>query len=163
MSVQYRIGQGWDIHRLVPGRLLVLGGVTIEHEMGLAGHSDADVLVHAVIDALLGALADQDIGAHFPDTDPAWRDARSIELLRGIVQRAVAADWHVVNMDSTVVAEAPRLAPYREQMRVELARALQVDPATVSIKAKTAEGLGSEGAGEAVSAQAIVLLHQGWE
>ncbi|MBD3236875.1 MAG: 2-C-methyl-D-erythritol 2,4-cyclodiphosphate synthase [Candidatus Eisenbacteria bacterium] len=158
MSSPLRIGQGWDLHRLVADRPLILGGVTIEYEKGLAGHSDADVLTHAVIDALLGAVAQDDIGTHFSDADTRWRDARSIELLEEIVRRFLGTEWRVVNVDATVVAEAPRLGPYRSQMRALLATALRVDPAVVSVKAKTAEGLGPEGAGEAISAQAIVLL-----
>jgi 2-C-methyl-D-erythritol 2,4-cyclodiphosphate synthase len=161
MSAQYRVGQGWDLHRTVADRPLVIGGVKIEHGMGLAGHSDADVLVHAIIDALLGAVADRDIGAHFPDTDPAWRDVRSIELLRRITRRVAQAGWDVVNVDSTIVAEEPQLGPHRERMRAELAQALEIDPDAVSVKAKTSEGLGPEGAGEAISAQAVVLLRRG--
>ena len=161
MSAQYRVGQGWDLHRTVADRPLVIGGVKIEHGMGLAGHSDADVLVHAIIDALLGAVADRDIGAHFPDTDPAWRNVRSIELLRRITRRVAQAGWDVVNVDSTVVAEEPKLGPHRERMRAELAQALEIDPDAVSVKAKTSEGLGPEGAGEAISAQAVVLLRRG--
>lgn len=161
MSAQYRVGQGWDLHRTVADRPLVIGGIKIEHGMGLAGHSDADVLVHAIIDALLGAVADRDIGAHFPDTDPAWRDVRSIELLRRITRRVTQAGWDVVNVDSTIVAEEPKLDPHRERMRAELAQALEIDPAAVSVKAKTSEGLGPEGVGEAISAQAIVLLRSG--
>jgi 2-C-methyl-D-erythritol 2,4-cyclodiphosphate synthase len=158
MTVDHRIGQGWDLHRLVAGRALVLGGVTIPFGKGLDGHSDADALTHAVIDALLGALADGDIGTHFPDTDPAWKGASSLDLLRRVAERARAAGWAVGNVDATVVAQAPRLAPHREAMRRNLAAALGVDIAAVSVKGKTAEGLGSEGRGESIAAQAVALL-----
>jgi 2-C-methyl-D-erythritol 2,4-cyclodiphosphate synthase len=161
MSTEYRIGQGWDLHRLVVGRPLVLGGITIDHDKGLSGHSDADVLVHAVIDALLGALADRDIGSHFPDGDPAWRDARSIDMLRTVAERIRLDGWQAVNVDSTIIAEAPRLAVHRDAMRKKIASALEIAPAAVSVKAKTAEGVGAEGAGEAVSAQVVVLLGRG--
>jgi len=157
---ELRIGQGWDLHRLVAGRRLVLGGVEIPHERGLAGHSDADVLVHAIIDALLGALGDGDIGTHFPDSDPAWKDAASVELLAAVARRIAGAGWVTVNLDTTVIAQAPRLAPYREKMRAAIAERLGIRPDSVSVKAKTAEGLGPEGAGEAISAQAVVLLRR---
>ena len=153
-----RIGQGWDNHRLVAGRPLVLGGLTIPHDRGLAGHSDADVLTHALIDALLGAMADGDIGSHFPDSDARWRDVSSMKLLSMTIERVVAAGWQVGNVDLTLVAEAPRIGPHREEMRRRLAQELQIDPARISIKAKTAEGCGPEGRGETISAQAIVLL-----
>jgi 2-C-methyl-D-erythritol 2,4-cyclodiphosphate synthase len=156
-----RIGEGWDIHALVPDRPLVLGGVTIPHEKGLEGHSDADVLTHATIDALLGATADGDIGTHFPDHDSAWRGASSLDLLRRTLARVHDAGWRVVNLDATVVAERPKLAPHRGAMCETIARALGIDAAAVSVKAKTAEGLGAEGRGEAISAQAVVLLARG--
>jgi 2-C-methyl-D-erythritol 2,4-cyclodiphosphate synthase len=158
MTPEWRIGQGWDLHRLVPGRRLVLGGVEIPFERGLDGHSDADVLTHAIIDALLGALADGDIGTHFPDRDPAWKDASSLDLLRRVAQRVRDAGWKVGNLDTTVVAQVPRIGPHREQMRERIAQALGADPAVVSLKGKTAEGLGAEGRGEAISAQAVVLI-----
>jgi 2-C-methyl-D-erythritol 2,4-cyclodiphosphate synthase len=161
MNAECRVGQGWDLHRLVAGRPLVLGGVTIPYEKGLAGHSDADALAHAIADALFGALADGDIGAHFPDRDPAWKDASSLDLLRRAVQRVREAGWAIGNVDATVVAEAPRLGPHRDAMRAALAEALGVEVARVSVKAKTAEGLGPEGRGEAISAQAVVLLARG--
>lgn len=154
----WRIGQGWDIHRLVPGRPLILGGVAIAHDRGLAGHSDADVLTHALIDALLGAAADGDIGTHFPDTDPTWQDASSLRMLVEVVRRVRAAGWEIGNVDLTVVAERPRLGPYRDPIRTQLAAALGIDIDAVSLKAKTAEGLGPEGAEAAISAQAAVLL-----
>jgi len=153
-----RIGLGWDLHRLVPGRPLVLGGVTVPFDRGLDGHSDADVLTHAVIDALLGATADGDIGTHFPDTDAQWRGAASLELLARALARVRAAGWRVVNVDATVIAERPKLSPHRDAMREALAGTLGIDAAAVSIKAKTAEGLGPEGRGDAISAQAVVLL-----
>jgi 2-C-methyl-D-erythritol 2,4-cyclodiphosphate synthase len=161
MSAECRVGQGWDLHRLVAGRPLVLGGVTIPFEKGLQGHSDADVLTHAIIDALLGAVADGDIGTHFPDTDPVWRGISSLDLLRHALGRVRGAGWRVVNVDATVVAEHPKIAPHRDAMRAAIAQALGIDPAAVSVKAKTAEGLGAEGRSEAVSAQAVVLLARG--
>ena len=158
MTEQFRVGQGWDIHKLISGRPLVLGGVEVAHEKGLAGHSDADVLTHAIIDALLGSVADGDIGTLFPDTDPAWHDARSVELLATVVARIEKTGWRVVNVDATVVAEAPRIGPHREKMQAVISSALNVEPGAVSIKAKTAEGLGPEGSSDAISAQAVVLL-----
>jgi 2-C-methyl-D-erythritol 2,4-cyclodiphosphate synthase len=160
MNDEIRVGQGWDLHRLVPGRPLVLGGVTIPYERGLAGHSDADALAHALIDALLGALAVGDIGTHFPDHDPAWKNAASLDLVRRVALHAREAGWTIGNVDATVIAEAPRLGPHREAMRAALASALGVPTDRVSIKAKTAEGLGPEGRGEAISAQAVVLLER---
>jgi len=153
-----RVGQGYDLHRLVAGRPLILGGVTIPHDTGLAGHSDADVLAHAVTDAVLGAAALGNIGQLFPDTDPAFQDADSLVLLREVVRRLHEAGWHVVNVDSTVVAERPKLNPHILDMRAALAAALGVDAAAVSVKAKTNEGVGPEGRGEAMSAQAVVLV-----
>jgi 2-C-methyl-D-erythritol 2,4-cyclodiphosphate synthase len=155
-----RVGQGWDIHRLTAGRPLVLGGVAIPHARGLAGHSDADVLVHALIDALLGAASDGDIGTHFPDSDVSWRDASSLTLLERVSERLRAAGWDIGNVDATIVAEAPRIGPHREEMREKLAHAMRIEPRRVSVKAKTAEGLGPEGAGEAISAQAVALLRR---
>ncbi len=157
-SPQWRVGQGWDIHRLEPNRKLVLGGVEIPFERGLRGHSDADVLTHALIDALLGALADGDIGTHFPDHDPAWKDASSLGLLAVIVERVRERGWDIVNVDATVVAEAPKIGPHRESMRANLTEVLGIPSERVSVKAKTAERLGPEGRGEAISAQAVVLL-----
>lgn len=158
MADRWRIGQGWDIHRLEPGRKLVLGGVEVAFDRGLLGHSDADVLTHAVIDALLGAVGDADIGTRFPDSDPAWKNASSIQLLQSVVRQVRKVGWEVANIDATLVAEAPRIAPYRERMRECLAQTLGVKSTEVSIKAKTAEGFGAEGIGEAMSAQAVVLL-----
>lgn len=157
--MKMRIGQGWDLHRLVAGRRLILGGVVIPFECGLEGHSDADVLTHALIDALLGAIADGDIGTHFPDADANWKDAASTDLLAQTCRRVQARGWEVGNVDLTVITEAPKIAPFRDQIRVNLARILAIPVEDLSLKAKTAEGLGAEGAGEAISAQAIVLLH----
>jgi 2-C-methyl-D-erythritol 2,4-cyclodiphosphate synthase len=153
-----KAGIGWDSHRFEHGRKLVLGGVEIEHSHGLAGHSDADVLTHAVIDALLGAAGLGDIGRHFPDTDERWRDADSIELLRsvrGLVAEAGAAPVHV---DATVACEAPRLGPHRDAMEARLADALGLPPAAVNVKFTTAERMGFVGRGEGVAALAIATL-----
>ncbi|MCI4439913.1 2-C-methyl-D-erythritol 2,4-cyclodiphosphate synthase [Tibeticola sp.] len=153
-----RIGEGWDVHALVPGRRLVIGGVEIPHAMGLLGHSDADVLFHAVTDAVLGAAGLGDIGRHFPDDDARFQGADSAVLLAEAVRRALQAGWRVANVDSTVVAQSPRLAPHIPAMTVALARALGVESAQVNIKAKTAERLGPVGQGAAIEARAVVLL-----
>jgi len=153
-----RIGQGWDVHALVPGRGLRIGGVDIEHRAGALGHSDADVLLHAITDALLGAAALGDIGSHFPDTDPRWRGADSALLLREVARRVRTLGWGVANVDSTVIAQAPRLAPFVARMVANVAAAIGVDGGRVSVKAKTAERLGSVGRSESIAAQAIVLL-----
>jgi 2-C-methyl-D-erythritol 2,4-cyclodiphosphate synthase len=153
-----RIGQGWDQHALVPGRKLILGGVDIEHGSGLLGHSDADALVHAVIDALLGAAALGDIGRMFPDTDAQYRDADSLALLTQAARRVRDLGYQIANLDSTIVAEAPRLAPHLPLMAERIARALGVEPSQVNVKAKTAEKLGPVGQGAAIQAQAVVLL-----
>ena len=144
-----RVGVGYDSHRLVEGRPLILGGVEIAHERGLTGHSDADVLTHAVIDAILGAIGSGDIGSHFPDTDEEWRDADSIELLRAVV---AGADGRVVNVDATVICEAPRIGPHRELMQARLTEAAG---APASVKATTNEGLGAIGRGEGIAAIAV--------
>jgi 2-C-methyl-D-erythritol 2,4-cyclodiphosphate synthase len=154
----FRIGIGNDTHRLVAGRPLVLGGVRIPHEFGAEGHSDSDALAHALIDALLGAMADSDIGGHFPDSNPKWKDADSFDLLAHVMKRVEARGFHVVNTDATVMLERPKLREYIGSMRVNIARALKVDVDCVSVKAKTGEGLDTVGRGEAVAAQAIVLL-----
>jgi 2-C-methyl-D-erythritol 2,4-cyclodiphosphate synthase len=153
-----RVGEGWDVHALVPGRALVLGGVTIPHERGLLGHSDADVLLHAITDALLGAAGLGDIGRHFPDTDERFRGADSLRLLAETVRRVREQGFQVGNVDSTVVAQAPRLAPFVDAMRERIAQALGVDAGQVNVKAKTAEKLGPVGQGLAIEARAIVLL-----
>jgi 2-C-methyl-D-erythritol 2,4-cyclodiphosphate synthase len=153
-----RIGNGLDVHALVTGRNLVLGGVTIPFERGLKGHSDADALLHAIGDAVLGALGEGDIGAHFPDTDPRYKDADSRILLRTIWQRAVAEGYSLGNVDATVVAEAPRLAPYIRQMTANIASDLGASIEQVNVKATTTEGLGFAGRGEGIAALATVLL-----
>jgi 2-C-methyl-D-erythritol 2,4-cyclodiphosphate synthase len=142
----------------VAGRPLIVGGVNIPHERGLLGHSDADVLAHAVMDALLGAIADGDIGQHFPPGDALWKDADSIELLRLVLARVRAQGWQVVNVDSTVLAEAPRLAPHIPRMRARMAEALGVDVTRVSVKATTNEGLGAIGRREGISAMAVATV-----
>lgn len=156
-----RIGEGWDIHALVPGRALVLGGVTIEHELGLLGHSDADALLHAITDALFGAAALGDIGRHFSDADAQFKGADSALLLREAAARTRAAGWQIVNVDSTVVAQAPRLAPHIGAMVASIAQVLGIDAACVNVKAKTAEKLGPVGQGQAIEARAVVLLVRG--
>lgn len=153
-----RVGQGWDIHRLVAGRPLRLGGVTVPHVTGLLGHSDGDAVLHAVADALLGAMAAGDIGQHFPDTDPRWRDADSAVLLAEIVRVVAARGGSVVNVDVTILAERPKLAPHMPAMRARLAQVLGIDAACVGIKARTMEGLGAIGAGEAIAVQAVALV-----
>lgn len=151
-------GIGYDSHRLVDGRRLVLGGVEIDHELGLAGHSDADVLTHAVIDALLGAAGLGDIGEHFPDTDERWRDADSLELLAAVLPLIHAQGVELVNVDATVVMERPKLAPHRDGIRESLAAALGLAPGRVNVKASTGEGIGFVGRGEGVAALAVVSL-----
>ncbi len=153
-----RIGNGFDVHALVAGRRLVLGGVTIPADRGLDGHSDADVLLHAIIDAILGALALGDIGAHFPDTDPRWKGADSRVLLRHVAGLAGAQGFAVENLDTTVIAQAPKLAPHVQQMRANIAADLACSPAQVSVKATTTERLGFAGRGEGIAALATVLL-----
>lgn len=153
-----RVGQGWDIHALAPGRRLILGGVEIPHSSGLLGHSDADALTHAVIDALLGAAALGDIGRLFPDTDPAFQGADSLKLLTMAAAKVRSHGYEIANLDCTVVAQAPRLAPFLPQMAERIAAALALDPGQVNVKAKTAEYLGPVGQGLAVQAQAVVLL-----
>ena len=153
-----RIGQGYDVHRLTEGRKLVLGGVEIPYEKGLLGHSDADVLTHAVMDALLGALALGDIGGHFPDTDQRYPDADSIELLKQVRKLIEREGYRVGNIDCTVAAQAPKLKPYIAKMRENLSAALQIDCSQVSVKATTEEGLGITGNGDGMTATAICLL-----
>jgi len=153
-----RIGQGYDVHALVAGRKLVVGGVVIPFDKGLAGHSDADVLIHAVCDALLGAAALGDIGRHFPDTDPKYRDADSRILLREVAKKLRQAEWAVANIDATLIAQAPRMSPHIAAMVANLAADLELAPGQVNVKAKTAEGLGAIGRGEGIAAEAIALL-----
>ena len=158
MSTRLRVGEGWDIHALVPGRRLVIGGVEIPFERGLLGHSDADVLLHAITDAMLGAAGLGDIGRHFPDTDDRFQGADSMVLLVEAARRVREQGHQIGNIDSTVIAQAPRLAPHIEAMRKRVASALDLDPSRVNVKAKTAEKLGAVGEGAAIEARAIVLL-----
>lgn len=155
-----RIGLGYDVHAFAEGRALVLGGVEVPHDRGLAGHSDADVLAHAIMDAIVGALREGDIGRLFPDTDPAYRGISSIELLRRVAALTAGRGYRLVDLDAVLVLEAPRIAPYRERMRAVLAEALGVSPEQVGVKATTTEGLGFEGRGEGVAAHAVVLLER---
>lgn len=156
-----RIGHGFDVHAFAAGRRLVLAGVTIPHERGLAGHSDADVLIHALCDALLGAAGLGDLGGHFPDTDPRYRDADSRTLLRQVMELLRESGLRVANVDTTVIAQAPRLAPHVEAMRDNLAADLQLPVGRVNVKATTTEGLGFAGRGEGIASHAVVLLEQG--
>lgn len=158
--MNFRIGEGWDTHALVPGRALVIGGVHIPHTMGLLGHSDADVLLHAITDAILGAAGLGDIGRHFPDTDAQFRGADSAVLLAEAARRVRAAGYTIGNVDSTVVAQAPRLAAHIPGMRECIAKALQVQPDQVNVKAKTAERLGPVGQGLAMEARAVALIYK---
>lgn len=153
-----RMGEGWDVHVLVPDRALVLGGVTIPHSHGLLGHSDADALCHAITDALFGAAAMGDIGHHFPDTDERFRGADSLALLAEAGRRIAQAGWQVINIDSTIVAQAPKMAPHLLAMRQRIATALGIKTEQVNVKAKTAEKLGPVGQGEAIEARAVALL-----
>ena len=157
-QMQIRVGEGWDIHALVEGRPLVLGGVRIPHDKGLLGHSDADALLHAITDALLGAAALGDIGRHFPDTDLAFKGADSGVLLAEAARRVRAKGYAIGNVDSTVIAQAPKLAPHIETMRSRIAALLEIDPDQVNVKAKTAEKMGPVGEGKAMEARAVVLL-----
>lgn len=156
--MDFRIGQGYDVHALVPGRKLILGGVEIPHGAGLLGHSDADVLLHAITDAILGAAALGDIGRMFPDTDERWRGADSRMLLREAMAAVRRAGWQVGNVDATVVAQAPRIAPHVAAMAANIAADLGIAPACVNVKGKTHERLGFEGRQEGIVAQAVVLL-----
>ncbi len=158
--VNLRIGEGWDVHALVPGRELVIGGVHIPHSLGLLGHSDADVLLHAITDALLGAAGLGDIGSHFPDADPRFQGADSAALLATAAEQTRKAGWRILNVDSTIVAQAPRLAPHREAMRQSIAKALDITPEQVNVKAKTAEKLGPVGQEQSIEARAVVLLNR---
>jgi 2-C-methyl-D-erythritol 2,4-cyclodiphosphate synthase len=153
-----RIGQGFDVHALVAGRKLIVGGVDIPYDKGLEGHSDADVLLHAVTDALLGAAGLGDIGRLFPDTDPKYKDADSRELLREAMRRLVAGGWRVQNIDATIIAQAPRMAPHIPAMVANIAVDLAIPPACVNVKAKTTERLGFTGRGEGIAAEAVALL-----
>lgn len=154
-----RIGMGYDVHRLTENRKLIVGGVTIPYEKGLLGHSDADVLLHAVMDALLGAAAMGDIGKHFPDTDQAYKGADSMELTRLVGELLEEHCFLIENIDATIIAQAPKMRPYIEQMRANIAKALQIEVSQVNVKATTEEGLGFTGAGEGIAAQAVCLLN----
>jgi len=154
----YRIGVGYDIHKVRAGRRLVLGGVEIPWEKGLEGHSDADVLLHALCDALLGAAGLGDIGQHFPPSDPQWKDYDSREFVKKVYSKVKALGWKVVNIDSIIIAQAPKLSPYYGVMRERIAELVEVSAEVVSVKATTPEGLGALGAGEGIAAQVVVLL-----
>lgn len=158
--VDLRVGEGWDTHRLVAGRPLVLGGVTVPHSHGLLGHSDADALAHAITDALLGAAGLGDIGRHFPDTDPAYAGADSMVLLAQAALCVREAGWAIANVDSTIVAQAPKMAPHVPAMRQRLAQVLGLAPEAVNVKAKTAEGLGPVGEGLSIETRAVCLLQR---
>jgi 2-C-methyl-D-erythritol 2,4-cyclodiphosphate synthase len=155
---EYRTGQGWDVHRLVPGRPLILGGVTIPSELGLEGHSDADILAHAITDAILGAAALGDIGMHFPDTDPRWKGAGSLQFLKHALALAKGAGFALVNVDSTIILERPKLKDHRDSIREKLADTLDLTLDRISVKFKTAEKMGPVGEGRSAEAQAMVTL-----
>jgi 2-C-methyl-D-erythritol 2,4-cyclodiphosphate synthase len=155
-----RIGNGYDVHRLVAGRKLILGGVDVPHPKGLLGHSDADVLLHALSDAILGAIGEGDIGRHFPDSDPAYKGADSLKLLRHVMDLADAKGYRIANVDTTIVAQRPKLAPYIPQMRLNIARALDTGEDRVNVKATTTEELGFAGRGEGIAAYAVALLEK---
>lgn len=158
VNIPFRIGEGWDVHALVPGRPLIIGGVTLPHTLGLLGHSDADVLLHAITDALLGAAALGDIGRHFPDTDERFKGSDSWLLLKEVARRVRAAGFEIGNVDSTVIAQAPKLAPHIPAMCERIATALGVTLEQVNVKAKTAEKLGPVGQGLSMEARAVALL-----
>lgn len=158
--MNFRIGHGYDVHRLVPGRKLWLGGISVPHIMGLAGHSDADVLIHAICDALLGAMASGDIGHHFPDTDESFRDIDSKVLLKKVSEMMHEDGWTLGNLDSTLIMEEPKLSPYIDKMRTIIAGILKADIKKISIKATTSEGMGPEGRGESITAHAVVLIER---
>ena len=158
--MNFRIGEGWDVHALVPGRKLILGGGEIAHSKGLLGHSDADVLLHAITDAVLGAAGLGDIGRHFPDTDAQFKGADSSVLLAEAMRRVRAQGWALVNVDSTIVAQAPKLAPHMPAIHAGVAKALDVAPDQVNVKAKTAEKMGPVGQGQSIEARAVALLQR---
>lgn len=160
MRGNMRIGCGYDVHRLIEGRRLILGGVEIPYERGLLGHSDADVLLHAISDALLGAAALGDIGKHFPDSDPAYEGADSLELLRRIAGLLTEKGYEIVNVDATVLLERPKLRPYIDRMRERISAALEIPVSGVSVKASTEEGLGFTGREEGIAAQAVALIEE---
>ena len=158
--MNFRIGHGYDVHRLVPGRPLCLGGVILPYDKGLLGHSDADVLIHAICDAILGSMAAGDIGKLFPDTDQAYKNIDSKILLQRLNQLLHENGWEITNLDTTLVMEAPKVAPYIKQMQSSIATILNTDITAISIKATTTEGMGPEGRGECISAHAVVLIHR---
>ncbi|MFZ7943155.1 MULTISPECIES: 2-C-methyl-D-erythritol 2,4-cyclodiphosphate synthase [Bacillaceae] len=154
----FRIGQGFDVHQLTEGRPLIIGGITIPYEKGLLGHSDADVLLHTVTDACLGAIGEGDIGRHFPDTDPNFKDADSAKLMEHVWQLVKDKGYELVNADCTIIAQKPKMAPYIEQMRVRIAELLEAEPEQINVKATTTEKLGFTGRGEGIASQVVVLL-----
>lgn len=156
-----RVGLGYDVHALVPGRPLTLGGVRIPYLLGLQGHSDADVLLHAISDALLGAIADRDIGKHFPDTDPQYKNIQSTLLLKNVAAKVREKGFHIVNIDSTIVAQKPKLSDFIPRMVSEIAGVLDMDAGRVNVKATTTEGLGFTGRGEGIAAYAVALVEEG--
>jgi 2-C-methyl-D-erythritol 2,4-cyclodiphosphate synthase len=158
VTASLRIGIGYDVHAFAEGRRLVLGGVDVPHDRGLAGHSDADVLAHALMDAIFGAMRAEDIGAHFPDNDPKWRDVSSMLLLRHVSEVMAQRGFRLLDVDCVLILERPKVAPYRDEMRARMARALGVSVDAVGVKATTTEGLGFPGRSEGVAAQAVVLL-----
>ncbi len=153
-----RIGHGYDVHRLVEGRKLIMGGVDIPWEKGLLGHSDADVLLHAIADGILGAIGEGDIGRHFPDTDPAYKGADSLKLLAHVMNLAVERGYRLGNLDATIIAQMPKMAPHIQTMRKNIADVLNADVSQVNVKATTEEGLGFSGSGEGIAAHAVVLM-----
>lgn len=155
-----RVGFGYDVHPLVAHRPLILGGIHIPYLMGLQGHSDADVLLHAICDALLGAVAEGDIGRHFPDTDPQYRDIKSTLLLKRVGEKVKEKGFHLLNIDATIVAQKPKLLDFLPRMVQEIARTLEIDPSKINVKATTTEGLGFAGRGEGISAYAVVLVEE---
>ena len=155
-----RIGHGYDVHRLVEGRKLIIGGVDIPWEKGLLGHSDADVLLHAIADAILGAIGEGDIGRHFPDTDPAYKGADSLKLLAQVMELAAGEGYRLGNLDATIIAQQPKMAPHIQSMRENIAKVLHADVSRVNVKATTEEGLGFSGAGEGIAAHAVLLLEK---
>jgi 2-C-methyl-D-erythritol 2,4-cyclodiphosphate synthase len=159
--MRFKVGQGFDFHPMRPGRALKLGGITIPHDAGLDGHSDADVAAHALANALLGALGEGDLGRHFPDSDPRYKNADSLALLAEVYKLASARGWRLVNADLTIFAQSPRLSPYVDAMRERMAAALGAEPAMLNVKAASPEGLGALGRGEGMSAAAVVLLEAG--
>jgi 2-C-methyl-D-erythritol 2,4-cyclodiphosphate synthase len=158
--MMFRIGQGFDVHQLTEGRPLIIGGVTIPYERGLLGHSDADVLLHTVSDACLGAIGEGDIGKHFPDTDPNFKDADSAKLMEHVWQLVKNKGYELVNADCTIIAQKPKMAPYIGQMRVRIAELLEATPEQINVKATTTEKLGFTGRGEGIASQAVVLLRK---